>query len=137
MGWSTTLFCSIDFNRKSYNSLYEVEDDIKELKDILQSLKNDLRSYAIMTEPQKLLHVEDENLSLMEHINFEVSDIFSRMEEYYFELFKLEYLRDNWENCHTKEGLAIDIPEGIDWDSAYLEGDFVKTVKHPNSNDHL
>ena len=41
MGWSTELFCNISFNRKTYNSLSEVESDIEETKDILQRYKVD------------------------------------------------------------------------------------------------
>ena len=138
MGWSTELFCNISFNRKTYNSLGEVESDIEEIKDILQRYKDKIKAYAIMTEPDKMIKFDDESYdNLLSQVDGEVSDMLEEMEEYYNELFRLQYLWDNWENCHTKEGLAIDIPEGIDCDSAYLEGDFVKTVKHPNSNDHL
>ena len=138
MGWSTELFCNISFNRKTYNSLGEVESDIEEMKDILQRYKNKIKAYAVMTEPDKMIKFDDESYdNLLSQVNDEVSDMLEEMEEYYYELIKLEYLRDNWDNCHTKEGLAINAPEEITWETAYLDGDFVKTVKHPNSNDHL
>ena len=138
MGWSTELFCNISFNRKTYNSLGEVESDIEEMKDILQRYKDKIKAYAVMTEPDKMIKFDDESYdNLLSQVNDEVSDMLEEMEEYYYELIKLEYLRDNWDNCHTKEGLAINAPEEITWETAYLDGDFVKTVKHPNSNDHL
>ena len=138
MGWSTELFCNISFNRKTYNSLGEVESDIEEIKDILQRYKDKIKAYAVMTEPDKMIKFDDESYdNLLMQVDGEVSDMLEEMEEYYYELIKLEYLRDNWDNCHTKEGLAINAPEEITWETAYLDGDFVKTVKHPNSNDHL
>ena len=138
MGWSTELFCNISFNRKTYNSLGEVESDIEEMKDILQRYKDKIKAYAVMTEPDKMIKFDDESYdNLLMQVDGEVSDMLEEMEEYYYELIKLEYLRDNWDNCHTKEGLAINAPEEITWETAYLDGDFVKTVKHPNSNDHL
>lgn len=138
MGWSTELFCNISFNRKTYNSLDEVESDIEETKDILQRYKDKIKAYAVMTEPDKMIKFDDESYdNLLSQVDGEVSDMLEEMEEYYYELIKLEYLRDNWNNCHTKEGLAINAPEEITWETAYLDGDFVKTVKHPNSNDHL
>ena len=138
MGWSTELFCNISFNRKSYNSLSEVGDDIETAKKIIQLYKDKIRAYAVMTEPDKMVKFDDERYdNLLMQIDGEVSDMLEEMEEYYDELFRLQYLWDNWDNCHTKEGLAINAPEEITWETAYLDGDFVKTVKHPNSNDHL
>ena len=138
MGWSTELFCNISFNRKSYNSLSEVGDDIETAKKIIQLYKDKIRAYAVMTEPDKMVKFDDERYdNLLMQIDGEVSDMLEEMEEYYDELFRLQYLCENWENCHTKDGLATNAPKEITWETAYLDGDFVKTVKHPNSNDHL
>lgn len=136
MGWSTELFCNISFNRKTYNSLGEVESDIEEMKDILQRYKDKIKAYAVMTEPDKMIKFDDESYdNLLSQVNDEVSDMLEEMEEYHYELIKLEYLRDNWDNCHTKEGLAINAPEGITWETAYLDGDFIKGTKNNNQNE--
>ena len=136
MGWSTELFCNISFNRKTYNSLGEVESDIEEIKDILQRYKDKIKAYAVMTEPDKMIKFDDESYdNLLSQVNDEVSDMLEEMEEYYYELIKLEYLRDNWDNCHTKEGLAINAPEEITWETAYLDGDFIKVTKNNNQNE--
>lgn len=39
MGWQTDLVCRISFNRKSYNNLYEVEEDIETNKKIVRDAK--------------------------------------------------------------------------------------------------
>lgn len=136
MGWSTELFCNISFNRKTYNSLGEVESDIEEMKDILQRYKDKIKAYAVMTEPDKMIKFDDESYdNLLSQVNDEVSDMLEMMEEYHYELIKLEYLRDNWDNCHTKEGLAINAPEEITWETAYLDGDFIKGTKNNNQNE--
>ena len=128
MGWSTELFCNISFNRKTYNSLYEDESDIEEIKNILQMYKDRIKAYAVMTEPDKMIKFDDEKYdNLLVQVSNDTSDMLEEMEEYYDELFRLLYLWDNWENCHTKEGLAINPPKEITWDTAYLEGDFVKS----------
>ena len=133
MGWSTELFCNISFNRKTYNSLYEVESDIEEMKDILQRYKDKIKAYAVMTEPDKMIKFDDESYdNLLSQVNDEVSDMLNEMEEYYSELIKLQYLKENWDNCHDEKGLAIAAPENIHWDTAYLEGDFVKSNKNNN-----
>ena len=136
MGWSTELFCNISFNRKTYDSLGEVESDIEEIKDILQRYKDKIKAYAVMTEPDKMIKFDDESYdNLLSQVNDEVSDMLEEMEKQYYELIKLEYLRDNWDNCHTKEGLAINAPEEITWETAYLDGDFIKGTKNNNQNE--
>ena len=71
---------------------------------------------------------------LIDLINTEFNRIIEEMDDYKYDLFKLEYLRDNWEHCHNDKGLAIDPPENIQWDTAFLDGDFVRTVKYPNGD---
>lgn len=134
MGWSTELFCNISFNKKTYNSLYDVESDIDECKSMIQLYIDKLRAFVLMTEPQKMLNCKDcegNDIDPIDLINTEFNRIIEELDDYKFELFKLEYLKDNWEYCHNKEGLAINPPKDISWDTAYLDGDFVKTIEHP------
>ena len=137
MGWSTELFCNISFNRKTYNSIYEVEKDIDECKSMIQLYIDKLRTLAVMTEPQKMINCKDcegNPIDPIDLINTEFNRIVEEMDDYKYDLFKLEYLRDNWKYCHNDKGLAIDPPENIQWDTAFLDGDFVKTVKYPNGD---
>ena len=53
------------------------------------------------------------------------------------ERFKLGILLGSWEDCHNKEGLAINPPDSIQYDTAFLDGDFVHTVKHPTNESLL
>lgn len=138
MGWATDLYCNISFNRKTYNSLYEVEEDIEETEYIIQMIKDKIKAYALMTEPNKLVTLDNEKYdNLLIQIEDEVSQLLKEIEDYYFDLVKLNYLRDNWEYCHNKEGLAIPPPKEFSWNTAYLDGDFVKTVDNPNVNDKI
>ena len=129
MGWSTELFCNISFNRKSYNSLFEVESDIDDLKKEIGTCKDSLQSLAFMTEPDKFYNREEYD-SALSWVRSEYDNNMSLLEELQYDLFKMEFLRDNWENCHNDEGLAIPAPDGIKWDTAYLEGDFVRTTEN-------
>lgn len=131
MGWQTDLFCNLTFNRETFNSLYEVENRIEELSRYISDLKEALSNLAMMTEPSKMLSLE-EGENPMGRINVMVKDILTDLEDYYIERWKLEILKDRWKDCHNEDGLAIDPPENIDWRTAFLDGDFVKSVKHPN-----
>lgn len=131
MGWQTDLFCNLTFNRETFNSLYEVENRIEELSRYISDLKEALSNLAMMTEPSKMLSLE-KGENPMGRINVMVKDILTDLEDYYIERWKLEILKDRWKDCHNEDGLAIDPPENIDWRTAFLDGDFVKSVKHPN-----
>jgi len=134
MGWSTELFCNISFNKETFSSKFEVEDKIDEIKQYIQTCKDTLRDLAIMTEPEKMFN-KTEDKPIYYCVSDEFESQFSLLQEYYVDLYKLELLLDNWDNCHTKDGLAIDPPDNIEWGTAYLSGDFIKSVKYPNRSD--
>lgn len=132
MGWCTDLYCNISFNRETFNSKIEVQDRIEETKTYLQNSKDQLRNLVMMTEPQKFC---PENYDPMIWLNGELWDLLDSIEEYSIDLYKLQLLLENWDSCHNEEGLAIEPPEGITWETTFLDGDFVRTVKCPNAND--
>lgn len=136
MGWQTDLFCNITFNRETYNSLYEVNDRIEELEKCLNTCKKEIRDLVMMTEPEKFYDKKSYS-NPYEFVNKVLEGDFELIEEYNVELYKLYKLRENWEKCHDENGLAIDPPDCIGWDTAFLDGDFVKTIKYPNVEDKL
>lgn len=131
MAWSTELFCSISFNRETFNSRYEVECKIEEVEKCLQLAKDSLFNLAIMTEPQKFC---PEDLDPLSWVQCEFRENMELIEDYIVELSNLKLLLDNWDNCHNEEGLAIYPPDNIEWDTAYLCGDFVNSDKYPDAN---
>lgn len=134
MGWSTELFCNISFNRETFNSEIEVQDKIEETKTYIQNAKDHLRDLLMMTEPGKFC---PENYDPLIWMRNEFQDSMDLIEEYSVELYKLNLLLSNWDACHEKDGLAISPPEGVGWQTAFLDGDFVRTTKYPNANDIL
>lgn len=84
-----------------------------------------------MTEPNKFC---PEGYDPINWVSAEYNDNIGLIEEYTIELYKLNLLLENWDACHNKEGLAIDPPENIHWDIAFLSGDFIKSIKHPNNS---
>ena len=130
MSVQTDLFCSISFYGATYNSLAEVERGIREASEAIQEAKSGIRDLVMMTEPQKMLSVDSGDIvydTVVERLN----QCFDTIIEANDELFKLEHLKANWDACHDKDtGLAIPLPECLDYDAAYLEGDFVKSIKN-------
>lgn len=132
MGWQTDLFCNITFNKETYNSKYEVLNRIDELKESIEYAKNHIRDLVMMTEPNKFCPEGYDTLSWLRN---EVRDLMEIIEESSVELYKLDMLIENWDNCHNEKGLAIDPPEEITWKTAFLSGDFVNSIKYPKSNE--
>ena len=132
MSSETNLFCNITFNSQTFNSEYEVSEKIEELDRLIATVKNRLHALALMTEPLKFFpDLENDKIS---EITIEVEEQLKELEDYYIERYKLQQLLDNWDYCHNSEGLAIDPPENISWDTAFLDGDFVRSVKYPNKD---
>lgn len=136
MSWSTELFCNISYNRETFNSKYEVEDKLNTVNKYINDCKKVLRDLAIMTEPNKFFN-DNPDSDPYNQITINFEDTIELLEEYYIEKYKLLLLLDNWENCHNKEGLAIYPPDNIDWNTAYLHGDFVKSTKYTTDKDLL
>ena len=132
MSFSTDLFCRISFNRETYNDLSEVEEDIKAAKMAIENVKREIENLVFMTEPNKMFKAE-EGENVFDIISYRLRQCFEILSESSEQLLKLEYLRDYWDACHDeKTGLAIPLPEGIDFDAAYLDGDYVRTTKNKN-----
>ena len=130
MSIQTDLFCRLSFFWATYNSLAEVERGIREASEAIQEAKSEIRDLVMMTEPQKMLSVDSgDNVydTVVERLNQCFETIINANDE----LFKLEHLKANWDACHDKDtGFAIPLPECIDYDAAFLEGDFIKSIKN-------
>lgn len=125
MSFETRLFCSIDFPRKTYNAKSEVKDDLNDISKNIEDIKIRMHSFAIMTDPQKLCEGSDG--SPFEWVKREMDYCINEYERLLFEKFCLGKLLENWNSCHNEKGFAIPAPESIDYDTAYLEGDYIKT----------
>ena len=124
MGWETNLMVHLRYNRKSYQSKYEVERDLEDVNDMIKYHSNKLQSLAMMTEPKKFM---EEDADPLQWVSNEVRESLEELEEYYIDKYKLEMLLEYWDKCHTKEDEPIHAPEGIGWDDAYIDGDFILT----------
>lgn len=127
MRYETNLFCNITFPNKTYNSKYDVEHDLNLAKNLIEIFKSNIKALAYTTEPQKMK--EDNASDTFEWIDSKLSSYFKELEECYYEKFTLELLLENWDNCHNEEGLAISPPDDMEYDTAYLDGDFIESTR--------
>lgn len=128
MGWTTDLFCNISFNKETYDTKDKVESDLEECKSLIKECKQELRDFALMTEPQKLLNIEEYE-SAYSQISRTVEDNLLSLEENIVKEYKLELLLKNWDKCH-QGNLAIPRPQNITYNDAFLECDFIETINN-------
>lgn len=136
MAWYTDLFCKITFNGKSYNDLYDVEDELDTTDKIIKNVENELFGLVMMTEPSKMLSktIEDDECDAIDALQTRFDRCIESLEEYYADKNQLEILKENWNNCHNEQGLAIAPPDEMGWDDCYMDGDFIKTSKDKNND---
>lgn len=140
MSWETTLYASIHFNKRTYDDKYQVKEDIDELDKSINKCRQELRDLAMMTDHNKMLRAESdtEDITVYDLVTYRFNEIIEIYEEDLIERAKLYKLLDEWDNCHDKNsGLAIGRPKNIKYSDSFLDGDYIKTVEHPNLKDTL
>lgn len=135
MSWETRLFTSIEFNRATYNDKYDVESDLDETNRLIEICEKTIRDLVVMTEPNKFFNKEESNPYL--EMTNEYEQQLDFLKELLIKKYKLCILLNEWDNCHDINGLAINPPDIIKYNTAYLDGDFIKTVSNPNKNKTL
>lgn len=136
MGWGIYLYPEIYYSKVDYRTKEDVLREIESTKKIIAMLERKLEGLAMMTEPSKMMSKEDieEGISPMEWVRHEVFQIlgedYSSLKDYYYELFKLEWLYDYWDSAHNENGKAVAPPKGsFKWPrTAYMDGDYVDAV---------
>lgn len=126
MSWETALTYTLHFNRKTYETRWQVEEDLEEVKKRIEYFRQQLYGLALMTEPQKMLHPEDKSADYMDVIRCRVSQLLEQYEEDIVERSELQTLLCEWDNCHTTEGKPITPPD--DMGDAYIWGDFIRGI---------
>lgn len=123
MSWSTYFTTTIEFPRKTYDYLGQVECDIEREQLYIKSARNTLRNLAIMTEPQKYCDEEDNPMTWVSH---EVDDALEALEASVCRLHDLYLLKSGWSSIERKDGVFVAPAD----EKNYLFGDFI-----PNAND--
>lgn len=139
MGWGIYLYPQIYYSKVDFKSKWDVEREIEDTKKVIKMLEDKLMSLVMTTEPDKMMP-KDYDGSPLEWLMFSYRELMEGWDEtiksYYYELWKLELLHENWDNAHNKDGKAVRPPKGAfkEWDTAYMEGDFIDSV-YPDGTD--
>lgn len=126
MGYSTELFTNISFNREAFNSLDEVDSRIDEINSVIKIYEDELKAAVLITEPKKFCEEDEDPLR---YLQCKIDTALEELKGLYIDRYKLELLIDSWNYSHNEEGYAIPRPDNIKWNTAFLDGDFIKHSK--------
>lgn len=130
MGSGCTLRTNIYFSHKSYRSITEVEEEIKLQESFIANAEKDLMMLITMTEPDKFWRKDEAEVGETPWIwmQNQAMQAIETIKEASEELSKLRTLLYCWDDCHNKEGLAIEPPKGDSCSGDYFWGDWIKSV---------
>lgn len=122
MSYGTILTTDIYFNRKTYKDKWQVERDLKEVNENISKVRQALVALAVTTEPNKVIHVEDDD-SVIDVVVESANEHIDSLMELTTEKDNLELLLDEWDDCHDGAGKPRNCPETFKL--PYIDGDFI------------
>lgn len=130
MGSGCTLRTNIYFSHKTYRSITEVEEDIALQESFIANAEKDLMMLITMTEPEKFWRKDEAEVGETPWIwmQNQAMQAIETIKEASDELSKLMTLLYSWDECHDKEGHAIEPHNGTGYDKSYFWGDWIKSV---------
>ena len=121
MGWQTDVITQVVFNKKTYNSIFEVEDDIDKCNDSMSSIVRKLVTYSTSRPKDILINRKEATLS---DIQLEVTELLKDFRDDVIEKYKLQCLKDNFK---CRQGDFIDNEDAQANIRKYLTDNFILT----------
>ena len=120
MSWSTWVKAEIDFNRKTYDNKYQVEEDLDEL-DKLEQLHRDNLMILIGGSPSSFAEkdCEGEDINPLDTVRSKAAEAIDELKGIAIEKFKLSLLLENWDE---RDGDYIKKEEETD-EEYFVDGD--------------
>lgn len=127
MGWQTDVITQLVFNKETYNSIYEIEEEIESNNKCIQNIKDELYVMAIARPEDLLIHNEEMDLLGLQR---DVKDKLELLEECIIDNYKLELLKENFD---LRDGDFIKNPERVSNIKKWLVDNFVLESKDINN----
>lgn len=127
MGWQTDVITQLVFNKETYNSVYEIEEEIECNNKCIQNIKDELYVMAIARPEDLLIHNEEMDLLGLQR---DVKDKLDLLEECIINNYKLELLKENF---NLRDGDFIKNPERVSNIKKWLVDNFILESKDINN----
>lgn len=96
MGWGTRFICNVDFNKKSYDNAFQLDDEIKETEEMIKLIREYILMYC--SSNIKDITTEDWKEQPIEFIHSRVSGLIDDILEKQGELMKLYLAQENFDS---------------------------------------
>lgn len=127
MGWQTDVITQLVFNKETYNSIYEIEEEIESNNKCIQNIKDELYVMAIARPEDLLIHNEEMDLLGLQR---NVKDKLDLLEECIIDNYKLELLKENFD---LRDGDFIKNPERVSNIKKWLVDNYILESKDINN----
>lgn len=133
MGWGTSLYSEIYFDRKTLDTKSKVEDALESVRDSIQHCRRRLKYLVLMTEPSKFF--SDPTIDMINYLNNEVDELLEWYDDLVVEERHLMQLLDEWDLLVDDTGKIIRREIKVDNEDTsdhytvpILTGDFINLV---------
>lgn len=127
MGWQTDVITQLVFNKETYNSIYEIEEEIESNNKCIQNIKDELYVMTIARPEDLLIHNEEMDLLGLQR---DVKDKLDLLEECIINNYKLELLKENFD---LRDGDFIKNPERVSNIKKWLVDNYILESKDINN----
>lgn len=128
MGWETNVPTMLTFYKETYSSEYQVEQEIEDLKKQIEEIKENLL-IQVMGNPKDFKETEDEPVMCVKDRAKEDLEL---LEEYFYKLWKLERLLENFK---CRGGDFVDNPDYEKNIKEWLEESYINSnIKYYNEH---
>lgn len=94
MGWETNVLTQLVSNEQTFDSSFDVEEEIRINEKYIQNIKEELLVIAVLRPEDLLIHNEDKDLLSLQR---EVKEKIELLEECIIDNYKLTLLKENFE----------------------------------------
>ena len=130
MGWQTDVITQLVFNKETYNSQYEILDEIRENEKIVQNITEELSVMTTSRPEDLLIHNEDMDLLGLQR---EVKNKLELFEECVIDKYKLECLRENFD---LRDGDFVENPNRKESVKKWLIDNYILKSEDFNTNNN-
>lgn len=94
MGWGTSFYTNMYISKKIFHSMNEIDQEIEEIKNDIESERQTLLMYASSTPKD----IADADTDIIFDIKSKINESIETLRDLYNQLFKLEYLKESIED---------------------------------------
>lgn len=103
----------------------ELKRSIKECEETIKQVREKIKSYVFMTEPQKFFPNEDD---IMFYLDREFEELMEEYDRAQINLTRLWEFEESWDETHDEQDRSILPVNPLDMKKSYMGGDYAESI---------